>query len=61
MKSGGKTMRRLFQRFLVDPSGATAIEYGLIASLIAVVAITALQHVGSKLNNKFTVVSNSLN
>jgi pilus assembly protein Flp/PilA len=44
-----------------DQSGATAIEYGLIAALISVVAITTLGNVGSKLNNKFSSVSNGLN
>ena len=54
-------MKSLFARFIKDQSGATAIEYGLIAALISVVAITALTSVGSKLNNKFTSVSNGLN
>lgn len=54
-------MKSLFSRFLKDESGATAIEYGLIAALISVVAITTLQAVGSKLNNKFTSISNGLN
>jgi pilus assembly protein Flp/PilA len=54
-------MKKILTRFLADQSGATAIEYGLIASLIAVVAITTLKGVGSKLNNKFGSVSNGLN
>ena len=54
-------MKSLFIRFLNNQSGATAIEYGLIAALIAVVCITTLTTVGSKLNNKFTSVSNGLN
>jgi len=54
-------MKSLFIRFFNDQSGATAIEYGLIAALIAVVCITTLTTVGSKLNNKFTSVSNGLN
>jgi pilus assembly protein Flp/PilA len=54
-------MKYLFVRFLKDQSGATAIEYGLISALISVVAITTLKGVGSKLNNKFSSVSNGLN
>ncbi len=46
--------------FLKDESGATAIEYGLIAGLIAVVIIAALTTLGSNLSNKFTEVSNNL-
>jgi pilus assembly protein Flp/PilA len=48
------------RRFLKDESGATAIEYGLIASLIAVAAITAMTTVGTKLTGTFTNVSNKL-
>jgi pilus assembly protein Flp/PilA len=47
--------------FLLDESGATAIEYGLIAALIAVVCITTLTTVGNKLNAKFVKISNGLN
>jgi pilus assembly protein Flp/PilA len=54
-------MKSLLSRFVKDQSGATAIEYGLIAALISVVCITVLTSVGSKLNNKFTSVSNALN
>jgi pilus assembly protein Flp/PilA len=43
-----------------DNSAATAIEYGLIAALIAVAAITAMGKVGSKLGNTFNNVSNKL-
>jgi len=53
-------MHNLFSRFVRDESGATAIEYGLIAALIAVVIITALTTVGSNLTNVFTSVSNKL-
>jgi pilus assembly protein Flp/PilA len=56
-----QVMKSLFARFVKDQSGATAIEYGLIAALISVVAITTLGNVGSKLNNKFSSVSNGLN
>ena len=54
-------MNTLFARFVKDQSGATAIEYGLIAALISVVCITVLTTVGSKLNTKFTSVSAALN
>ncbi|MDB5544736.1 MAG: Flp/Fap pilin component [Hyphomicrobiales bacterium] len=50
----------MFSRFLKDQSGATAIEYGLIAGLIAVVIITSVTAIGTKLNSKFTTISNSL-
>lgn len=52
-------MRNLF-KLIRDERGATAIEYGLIAALIAVAAITALTSVGSKLGNTFNNVSNKL-
>lgn len=48
------------KKFLADDSGATAIEYGLIAALVSVAAITALQQMGSSLNQMFTTVSTSL-
>jgi len=47
-------------KFLRDESGATAIEYGLIAALIAVVIITALTAVGTALSTTFTTVSTSV-
>jgi pilus assembly protein Flp/PilA len=53
-------MTKFFNRFLQDESGATAIEYGLIAALIAVVIIGALQVLGGNLNTKFTSVSTAL-
>jgi pilus assembly protein Flp/PilA len=46
--------------FLSDESGATAIEYGLIAALVSVAAIAALQAVGNSLEDIFGVVSNEL-
>ena len=46
--------------FLKDENGATAIEYGLIAALISVVAIGAITTVGSKLNIIFTTVGTAL-
>ncbi|MGC9953715.1 MAG: Flp family type IVb pilin [Rhizomicrobium sp.] len=53
-------MNNLFSRFVRDESGATAIEYGLIAALIAVVIITALQTIGTRLNTTFTAVATAL-
>ncbi len=46
--------------FLRDESGATAIEYGLIAACISVAIIAAVQAIGTSLNNTFTSVSNAL-
>jgi len=51
----------LMNRFSRDETGATAIEYGLIAALIAVVIIGALTVLGTTLETKFNEVSNSLN
>jgi pilus assembly protein Flp/PilA len=48
-------------RFLKDESGATAIEYGLIAAGIAVAIITVVKGIGPKLSATFTKVSNALN
>ena len=49
-----------FVAFLKDESGATAIEYGLIAAGISVVIIAAVQSVGSNLNATFTAVASAL-
>jgi len=48
------------RRFVRDESGATAIEYGLIAALVSVAAIAALGALGSSLSNIFSFVSNEL-
>jgi pilus assembly protein Flp/PilA len=53
-------MRQLLRSFAGDESGATAIEYGLIAGLIAVVIISALSLVGTQLSTTFTNVSGNL-
>ena len=53
-------MSNMIVRFLKDESGATAIEYGLIAALISVAAITAFSAVGTSLSSMFTVVSSSI-
>ena len=49
-----------FYKMIRDSKGATAIEYGLIAALIAVAAIAAMQGVGTKLGTTFNNVSNKL-
>ena len=49
-----------FTALLRDEQGATAIEYGLIAALIAVAAITAMQSLGSTLSDTFSNVSSSM-
>ena len=51
---------KLFARFAKCESGATAIEYGLIAALIAVAAITAMQTLGNELNTTFGTVSTTM-
>ena len=53
-------MKSLFCRFIEDRSGATAIEYGLIAALIAVVIIAAVTTVDTELNNTFGTVGTEL-
>jgi pilus assembly protein Flp/PilA len=51
----------LFRNILNDQEGATAIEYGLIAALIAVAAITAMGALGNSLSNTFSLVSTRMN
>ncbi len=53
-------MRNLFSRFLKDESGATAIEYGLIAAGIAVAIIAAVNTLGSTLNGVFGSVNSQI-
>ena len=53
-------MKSLFSRFVANESGVTAIEYGLIAALIAVVIIGAVSTVGTSLNATFGTVASSL-
>jgi pilus assembly protein Flp/PilA len=53
-------MKVLVSRFISDESGATAIEYGLLASLIAVVIIAAVKLVGTNLSTTFNNVANNL-
>lgn len=54
-------MSKFVTRFMKDESGATAIEYGLIAALIAVVLVGALQLIGTGLNTKFGEISTAIN
>ena len=49
-----------FKKLIKNEEGATAIEYGPIAALIAVAAITAMTSLGTNLNNTFNTVNNSL-
>lgn len=51
---------KFFKKFVRDTKAATAIEYGLIAALIAVAAITALTNVGSSVSNTFEKVDGKL-
>jgi pilus assembly protein Flp/PilA len=53
-------MKNLFVRFVKNESGATAIEYGLIAAGIAVAIITVVNGLGSQLNTTFTTITTSL-
>jgi len=53
-------MSKLFSRFVKDNSGATAIEYGLIAAGISLAIIAIVNGLGTNLNEKFTSVNNSL-
>ncbi len=53
-------MKNLFKRIKKNEAGATAIEYGLIAALIAVVLISTLGTLGTNLNTKFAAVSTGI-
>jgi pilus assembly protein Flp/PilA len=52
--------KRAFREFIADESGATAIEYGLIAAGIALAIIAVVNGLGAKLNTKFASINNSL-
>jgi pilus assembly protein Flp/PilA len=54
-------MSAIFARFMKDESGATAIEYGLIAALISVALITGATALGNALNKQFNALSGKLN
>ncbi|WYB09238.1 Flp family type IVb pilin [Bradyrhizobium sp. A11] len=53
-------MKSMIQKFWSDESGATAIEYGLIAAGIALAIITVVNSLGSTMNDKFTTISTNL-
>lgn len=53
-------MTKLVARFVKDESGATAIEYGLIAAGIALAIIVAVNNLGGTLNTKFTTINASI-
>lgn len=53
-------MSKLVARFVKDESGATAIEYGLIAALIAVAIMVGAGALGNSLNNQFSRISGKL-
>jgi len=53
-------MYKIFNKFIKDESGATAIEYGLIAALIAVVIIGAVTAVGTNLQGTFNNIANNV-
>jgi len=53
-------MKALLSRFVRDNSGATALEYGLIAGLIVTVMVTATETLGGKLTNTFVNVGNNI-
>jgi pilus assembly protein Flp/PilA len=55
------TVRSLFARFVRDETGATAVEYALLASLIAIAIIGGATALGSALNTKFNDIATSLN
>jgi pilus assembly protein Flp/PilA len=53
-------MKRIFAKFVADETGATAIEYGLIAAGISIAIIVAVNGLGSNLNTKFNSINTSL-
>jgi pilus assembly protein Flp/PilA len=53
-------MTKLMSRFVKDESGATAVEYGLIAALIAVVIISTVSTVGDRLQARFQEIADAL-
>lgn len=53
-------MTELFKRFAADETGATAIEYGLIAAGVSIAVITVVQGLGTKLNTVFSNIKNKL-
>jgi pilus assembly protein Flp/PilA len=60
LRSGAARLKKMLKQFIADESGATAIEYGLIAAGIAIAIVPALNGVGNSLKVKFTTISTSL-
>ena len=58
--AGNHSLMKTIQRFLADESGATAIEYGLIAAGISLAIIAVVNGLGSNLNTKFTSIQTNL-
>ncbi|QND60585.1 Flp family type IVb pilin [Mesorhizobium huakuii] len=54
-------MRKIVSRFIRDQSGATAIEYGLIAALIALAIVAGAGALGNSVNAKFKAIGNTVN
>jgi pilus assembly protein Flp/PilA len=59
-RNGMMPMKKILKEFIADESGATAIEYGLIAAGIALAIIAVVNGLGTKLNTKFVAINNSL-
>ncbi|MEM5273786.1 Flp family type IVb pilin [Cupriavidus taiwanensis] len=55
-----QALTTMFQQFMRDEDGVTAIEYGLIAALIAIVIIASVQIVGTQLNSVFSKIGSAL-
>ena len=53
-------MQNLFTRFIEDESGATAIEYGLIAALISIALVVGAQRIGTAVSNNFENVATAM-
>jgi pilus assembly protein Flp/PilA len=60
MERDGRDQLRTLRKFWRDESGATAMEYGLIAAGISLAIIAVITGLGSKLNTKFTAINTSL-
>jgi pilus assembly protein Flp/PilA len=55
-----KTLRNLTRRFITEDEGAALLEYGILVLLIAVLCITAVKAIGSKINTGFTTINTNL-
>jgi pilus assembly protein Flp/PilA len=55
-----QVIRRLLKNLNADQAGATAIEYGLIAALLGVALVTAMQGLGTSIGNTFNTVNNKM-